>query len=423
MAFVYFLVTDHAASAQGVLYSPPNFSVPTPVGESSPMQVFPVSESAIPFLGDKPPFRWGSVVFHPHASYQFSYGSGFQLATNNSQSSIVQEISLGLTAAGKVWTISYTPTLRLYSNSQFHNNVDHNVSLSCGSGTHFEDWTFRLSQGFGFSAAPSSETATQTEQTSCSTGLSASRMLNDKMSADFSVNQNLRFASGYQNSRDWSTTEGLNYRFWPWLNTGVSATAGYVDVDSGYNQSYENLQANINCRATRKISFALNGGIENMQYLGAPGQTAVSLNGTNFTLVHISPAANLMTPIFGGSIQYQPFDYTQISVSANRTLSPSLFQNENTENTTFGINLSQRLLKTFQLGLGGSYGIMKFTSTAAGISVNRSDDTYSFNANLSHSFFKHGTISTFYQYSDHLSSQAGYAVQSNQMGFSISFGY
>ena len=423
VAFLCFLVVAHPVQGQGVLYSSPSISAASLVGESSPMQVFSSSASAIPFLGDKPPFRWGSVVLHPHASYQFSCDSGLQYARSNAQQSIVQEISLGLTAVGKIWTLSYTPTLRLYSNSQFHNSVDHNVSLSCGSGSRYEDWIFGLSQGFSYSAAPSTETASQTDRESCSTGLSATRILNDKMSATFALNQNLQFASGFQNSRDWSTTEGLNYRFWPWLNTGISVTAGYVDVDSGYNQSYESLQAHINCRATRKISFALNGGIENMQYWGAPGQTLVGFNGTNFSLVHISPAANLMTPIFGASIQYQPFDYTQISVSANRSVAPSLFQNENTETTSYGINLNQRLLKTFQLGLGGSYGTVNFVSAANGIAVNRTDNTYSFNASLSHAFFKHGTISAFYQYSDNQSSETGYSVQNSQMGFSISYSY
>lgn len=419
-----FLVAISPVQAQGVLYSPPTFSLPTPAGNASPMQVFTPAESAMASLADQIPIRWGSIVWHANASYQLSYDSGLQSAFGvPSQSSLVQGISLGLTAAGKIWTLSYTPTLQLYSNSRLHNTVEHNVNLSCGSGSHFEDWTFRLSQGFGLSAAPSTETASQTERTSSSTGLSATRILNDKMSADFSLNQNLQLANGYQSSRDWSTSEGLNYQFWPWLSTGVSVTAGYVDVSSGYNQSYEDLQASINCRATKKISFVLHGGIENMQFLGAPGSTEVSFNGTNFTLVHISPAANLMTPIFGASIQYQPFDYTQISVSANRTLSPSLLHNENTEATTFGVNLSQRLLKTFQLGLGGNFSTEKFTSTATGISVNRTDNAYSFNANLSHAFFKHGAISAFYQYSDNQSSQTGYGVQGNQMGFSISYGY
>jgi hypothetical protein len=53
----------------------------------------------------------------------------------------------------------------------------------------------------------------------------------------------------------------------------------------------------------------------------------------------------------------------------------------------------------------------------------RTDDTYSFSARLSHPFFRRGTWSIFYSYSDNQSSQNGFSYESNQIGFEVSYRY
>jgi hypothetical protein len=85
--------------------------------------------------------------------------------------------------------------------------------------------------------------------------------------------------------------------------------------------------------------------------------------------------------------------------------------------------VNQRLLREFSLGMGVGYSITDY-STPSGVSVNganRTDDQVSFNVRLSHPFFKRGTWSVFYQYSDNSSTQPGYSFQSNQAGFEINY--
>ncbi len=135
-----------------------------------------------------------------------------------------------------------------------------------------------------------------------------------------------------------------------------------------------------------------------------------------------------LDPIFSAAIQYQPFKVTQISLIASRTESSSDYYLAAQESavTTVGINLDQRLLQKFHLGLGIDYSTTDYstpTSVTTAGAANRSDHEVSFNARLSHPFLKRGTWSVFYQYSDNDSSQAGYTFQSNQTGIEFNYSY
>jgi outer membrane protein assembly factor BamA len=85
--------------------------------------------------------------------------------------------------------------------------------------------------------------------------------------------------------------------------------------------------------------------------------------------------------------------------------------------------LNQRLMKKFNLGLGVSYGKTDYNTAATVAARSRSDDSVSFNIRLNHPFFKRGTWSVFYQFSDNRSTEPGLTFQSNQTGFEISYRY
>ena len=256
---------------------------------------------------------------------------------------------------GDHWTLDYTPTLYFYSSSRFQNTVDHSVQL--GWGMAYGDWFFSGSQGFASTSDPNVETAAQTGQKTYSTALNAAYQFNDKMSLDMGLSQNLDYigngasATNYlqnlANSKSWSTMEWLNYQFWPRLNAGLGAGFGYTVQDGSPDSINEQYQAWVNWRATDKISFQLSGGLEDQQYLSGG-------------------ASALVTPIFGATIQYQPFEQTRFSVSASRTVSPASFQNQTTKSTGISAGLNQRLLGRLYLDLSGGYNTTKFVASAFG---------------------------------------------------------
>ena len=141
-------------------------------------------------------------------------------------------------------------------------------------------------------------------------------------------------------------------------------------------------------------------------------------------------ASSLLTPTFNGAIQYQPFHQTRITLSAGRTVTPSDFQSQDIETTSITAGINQRLFGVLSLDLSGAYSTDDYVASVLGASTTRSDDIYTFNARLSCPFPKRGTFSIFYEYSEDVSAQSGFAAgsaafgyASHQIGFAISYTY
>ena len=412
------------AAAQDVIAPAPALSVaPAAVQENqydSPMQVFIPSGAGLGTTTE--PFRYGSLVIRPHVLYRFLYGMGISSSPGQQQNTIIQQVSPGVMFdLGDHWSLDYTPTLSFYSSSDLRDTLDHSVQL--GWGTACGNWFLHASQGFSISSDPQVETAAQTDQQNYSTALSATYQFNDKMSVDIGLDQSFSYISNGQistnstyliplsSSRGWSTMDWFNYAFWPWLDTGIGAGFGYNQQDNSPDTYYEQYQARIRWRLTEKISLQLNGGLQDQQY---------SSGG----------AGDLVTPVMGASVQYQPFQQTQLSLSASRALSPSAFQSQSSESTSISVDLNQRLLGKLFLDIGAGYGFTQYSSTSDANSASRSDDYYSFNTRLSCKFPKRGTISVFYQYSDNSSSQSDFlssgstfSYSSSQIGVELGYQY
>jgi Putative beta-barrel porin 2 len=415
------LLAVQRMTGSSVIMSPPPVPTTPPVVQedmvNNEMNVFIPSGVVNPDSAGL--FQYGPATLHPHVSYSFLYGSGIESSVNNQQNTIVQQLSPGLTVdLGRHWTVDYTPTLHFYSNDKFHDGVDHSASLN--GATHYGDWSFELSQGFTSTSDPITETAAQTDQQAYTTALTAGYAFNDKWSASFAVDQDFSFVTGSQNSYNWSTVEGVSYQFFPRLNAGISIGSGYTKVEdnSGGGSSNpdsinEQLQFNVNWRATDKISFQVSAGAEDQQFLAAGSDEPLN-------------------PIFSASIQYQPFKVTQISLTASRTVSASTQTDfftsaQSSENTVIGLNLNQRILVKYNLTLGVSYTKTDYISTlslgSASIGTQRSDNDYTFNASFGRNFLTHGNWAITYQYSDNSSSVAGFSQRSNQIGLQVGFNY
>ena len=399
--------------AQDVIVSPPaTAAVPSAVQEmqnNNPMQVFsPTPDTASPY-----PLQWGPVTLHPHVDYQLSYGNGIQSAPGAPQNTLINQVSPGLLFnLGDHWTLDYTPTLVYYSSSSFHDTLNQSVILSFGS-AFGNDWFVSGSQSYSSSSNPEAQTASQTDQQEYGTALNASYQFNGEMSLDVGLNQTFTYVGNVESStnqlqnladtKSWSTMDWLNYQFWPRLNAGLGLGFGYNQQENSPDSIYEQYQGRVNWRATDKISFQLSVGLHDQQYLSGG-------------------ASGLLTPIFSGTIQYQPFEQTQVSVNASRTVSDSSYQSQVNVVTAVSVGLNQRLLGLLNLGLSGGYSTTEFQSSMAGATTSRNDNLASFNARLSCPFMKRGTISVFYNYGNNSSSQSGFATAGSGYGYTTSQG-
>jgi hypothetical protein len=117
------------------------------------------------------------------------------------------------------------------------------------------------------SSDPLVETGRQTDQKNFSTGLNGSYHFNDALWTELAVNQNFRFADEFTSSREWSTTDWLNYQFFPGCFAGIGIGGGYVNMVTGSDNAYERLNGQVGWRVTEKISLHLNVGGETRQFL------------------------------------------------------------------------------------------------------------------------------------------------------------
>lgn len=399
---VCLLALARAAEAQEVLAPPPQVPVVPPAQQQfQTNQVGFIPAATLP-PAPMPLLQWGPVDLRVHADYQLSYGNGIQSTPGHGVVTVINEISPGLLFdIGRHWSLDYTPTWRFYSSKLLQDTLDHSVRLAGWAA--YEDWVLGLSQTYVTSSAPLVETGTQTFEETYSTALTASYLFNSKVSADLAVNQNLVNDQTFASYREWSTMDWLNYQLWPRLSVSAGAGFGYVNLSVGTDMTHEDYQGRVSWRATDKLSFQANAGLEDRQFLGGG-------------------APDLITPIFGLSLVYQPVEVTTFTLGASRVVSSSYFQNLVTENTGVNVGLSQRLFKKVSLGVGGAYARASYIATASGaIFPGRVDDYYSFNARLSSIFLKRGTIAVFYQYTDNSSSQAGFTFSSNQVGLEIGY--
>ena len=355
--------------------------------------------------GPYEPFRWDQFVARPHADYQFIDAYGLLAAPGDHENTTIQEISPGiLLNLGPHWALDYTALIGLYSNNHFGTEFDNSITLT--GQTTYNDWVFGFVQSIVLSDSPLIETGGQTSQQNYTTTVTAHHENSQYISEDLEVAQNiLEVAGGFENQRGWSTMDWLNYQPQSRFNIGIGPGLGYNNADFGPDSVYEQGQARMNWRATDKLSFQLSGGVEETEFLG--GQSA----------------GDVFSPIYGGIIQYQPFSETQISFSANRSISPSYFVGEYAEETSVGASFSQRFLGQIYFNAYGSYNNLQYIASATDVLADRTDKFYSLSLRLSHSFLQRGNVAIFYQYSSDNSTFPGYSFSSHQYGVEVSYAF
>jgi hypothetical protein len=321
------------------------------------------------------PYQLGPVAIRPHALYRFSYSDGIEYQPGRPLSSIINELTPGLLFnIGTHWSIDYSPSWIFYSNEKLRDSLDQSLRLN--GGTTYRDWLFTLSHTYQATSSSRVETAQQTDQQINSTSLAAFYQANSSISVELNASQNIRLTDQFTTVYSWSTLDYLNYYLGSRLSFGLGAGVGYDDVDQGVDMTSGRLQGRFSWLTTDKTSFQVNGGFEDRQFLGAG-------------------VPDLITPTFGVSLGYRPFQFTSLALSANRSVTPPYFQNQATEITAVSANLTQRLLGHFTASITGSYNTAQYVAAAQGVAAGRHDTYYSLNTRLSWLLLKQFSMSLF----------------------------
>jgi hypothetical protein len=235
-----------------------------------------------------------------------------------------------------------------------------------------------------------------------------------KTTLELALNQNFRFvgqhAAGEQlmDSREWSSTDWLNYQFWPTFGAAAGLGFGYVNLSGGSaalasqvsDMTYQQPQARITWLPTPKISLVVSGGMDNRQFVNVG-------------------AADLVNPIFGGTALYQVFDRTTLSLNGSRVVMPSYFQGLVVESTTVSAGVRQQLLEKLHLDINGGYHQTTYLAEASSLNTTMSSDGTFATVRLSFDFLKGGSAGVFYNVNQSSYKTTHFAFTGSQLSYSM----
>jgi hypothetical protein len=359
---------------------------------------------------------WGPVVIHPHLLYTFLDGNGIEAAPGQPSQTVINTVAPGfLLNIGPAWSIDYTPSLSYYSNPVFKNTLNESASLR-GNWTN-NDWVLGLSQSYVSTTEPLVETGEQTEEVAYATALNASYQMGSKMSLDLGVNQNFRDAGELSDLEEWTTDDWLNYQPGNRWGAGLGLILGYDILQPGSQMPFEQLQGRVNYHPGPKLTLTLSGGVEDRQFLDPS-------------------APPLISPLFAGTLVYSNA-LTTVSLTASRTVTPSLYANEIEVITAYGGSIRQQLSKKFSVEGDAGYTSTPLTSIVpaplpqyfigappqSDLVEVLNDNTTSLTARLSYDVLQSLSLSVFYTWRDYSSGQANFSYISRQAGFSMNYRY
>jgi hypothetical protein len=201
---------------------------------------------------------------------------------------------------------------------------------------------------------------------------------------------------------EWRTEAFVDFAPTPLVRVGLSAGAGFVNVESGADQVFERVLARASYAVSEKIETALRAGVEFRQSSGEAGDR------TN--------------PIFELQATWTPAAGTKIGLQAFCRVETSIERPE--QNITFtgaGLRFRRQLRGGFQGILEGGYEFADYTSTLT--ESGRTDSYYFVRPSLLYNFAAWGNASLSYEHRANDSSQGSTSFFDNQTSLQISLVY
>lgn len=315
--------------------------------------------------------------------------------------------------------LNYSPNAFLFASHSENDAIQHLVSLT--GQYRFPLLTLNLSQtvqildGTGLSTASGTGTdftrtnldvAGRTRLNVYSTRLNANYSLTGKTFLTASLGYSV---SDYPSLISSSTLSGnfyVNYTYSPKLSIGLGFAGGYNLVDSpSQNQTFEQVNVRASYELTGKVSATVSAGVE-------------------FRQIENSGVQEGGSPVFDGSLFYQPFDGTTVALTfSRRTQNSATLGGQDLHSTEVILSLRQRFLQRVFVGLSVGYQNSSYFSTFVGFSATRSDDYYFLQASADLNITRFWTIGLFYFYRQSDSTLGTFSFYDNQLGLHSSLNF
>ena len=295
---------------------------------------------------------------------------------------------------------SYTPGYTAFIKYPGEDTLDQNASV--GARFLFGGLTCDLRANYQHFSEALVDAGTRVRQGQFDIALNSRYDLNDRTSveADLNVITHHFDNASLVDSDEFIDQNYFNYQLFPKTNISAGATIGYIAVDSGPNQTYEQALTRVTYDSTHRASAVLFGGVEFRQF---------SEN-----------IASVTNPVFGASMLYSPFDGTNFDLSASRLVTNSAeYVGENIVATTVNLGITQQLFKKIAFNLQASYGDYNYGENGGGEDIHRTDDDLGVQASLLFHVSSLLAVTLTYEYSHNDSTLQRFTFDDNRASIDL----
>ena len=287
--------------------------------------------------------------------------------------------------------IRYTPTGRLFIDHSEEDALDHDAALVARWQMAY--LTLGMRSQFQHLSTPDIDVGGRVRRTVFSQEFSATYSYSDRTSLESLLLGSIRHYSTKIDSRELAAQNWINYRAGAWTEVALGGTLGVLDVEHADAQRYEQALARVNYNVTERTQLEAHGGAEFRQTDGK----------------------DRVTPVFGISARYLPYDQTLLSLQAARRVeSSAATPNLNIEHTGGTLSAQQRFAQHYYLGLAVSYENAHYYGID-GAPYSRDDDVFSIEPSFRVVLSRSAAVQIGYVYRTDSSTVSRFTFDQNQV--------
>jgi len=290
---------------------------------------------------------------------------------------------------------SYTPGYTAFVTHSDQNSVDQNATL--GAKWSFGNLTCDIRATYRLFSEALVDAGTRIRQSQFNVSADSQYQFSARTGLEVDLNLITHHfdQSSQVDSSEWIDRNYLNYQVMPKTQISAGLVLGYVDLQTGPSQTYEQGLARVSYDTGHKTSANLFGGVEFRQF------TEGGKSSTN--------------PVFGVQAVYTPADGTTIQLSASRLVTNSAeYVAQDIVATGVALAVSQEVFKKVTLTLQGSYRNDRYGDTVGGADVQRTDDGLGLEASIAFHLTTYLAVNLAYDYLHNSSTAEAFNFDDNR---------
>lgn len=356
------------------------------------------------------PLHVGPLDIFPSVRAGVTYDDNIYIQSHNTTDDLILNVAPGVVIGagdytekvGSFASLEYSPNFLLYTMEDRNNAVDHDgrLNLEYRPGP----WMVSLEQVLRVYSGPEVDVGNRADRKIYGTAVGMRYEVSPKTVVGVDGTQNVNdYETRYNSWNEWTAGGWADYFITPKIKLGVGVTAGWVDVQNGPNQNYEQALLRAGYTATEKVDVRASAGVE-WRHFQSGRDTRV--NG-----------------VFALGATYKPVEKTHLTLDIYRRNQTSVvLQDQNYTTTGFSVGVRQFVSDRVTAGITGGYDHLSYFATATAVNADRKDDYFFVRPNVEWNLNEHFTTGAFYQYRKN-SSNTSFEFSNHQIGANVTYSF